>query len=154
LLVTREQLSFALRYQPIDFLRGLMIRTLPNDLSKKSRRYRAPLPAFFSREAMEYIADLGVQHLLVDLPSVDRMLDEGKLCSHHIFWNVPFDRHDVPEREYSMKTITEMIYVDDAVADGRYLLNLQIPGFAADAAPSRPIVYDSILKSCHEREVF
>ena len=34
-----------------------------------------------------------------------------------------------------------MIYVDDKIKDGHYLLNLQIPSFVSDAAPSRPIIY-------------
>jgi hypothetical protein len=42
------------------------------------------------------------------------------------------------------KTITEMIYVRDEVADGLYLLNLQIAPFVSDAAPSRPLLYPLI----------
>jgi hypothetical protein len=38
-------------------------------------------------------------------------------------------------------TITELIYVPNAVEDGRYLLNLQIAPFAADASPSRPLLF-------------
>ena len=38
-------------------------------------------------------------------------------------------------------TITEMVYVEDSVADGLYCLNLQVPAFELDAAPSRPILY-------------
>jgi hypothetical protein len=37
-------------------------------------------------------------------------------------------------------TITEMIYVPDNVADGSYLLNLQI-AFENDASPSKPVLY-------------
>ena len=39
------------------------------------------------------------------------------------------------------RTVTEMIYVPDRIADGRYVLNLQLPAFQSDAAPSRPIIY-------------
>ncbi len=99
------------------------------------------MPAFFSSEAMAFVASLGVQHLLVDLPSVDRMFDEGWLSTHHLFWNVPQGSPNVDESNYSLKTITEMIYVDDRVSDGEYLLNLQTPSFVADAAPSRPVIY-------------
>ena len=34
-----------------------------------------------------------------------------------------------------------MIFVDNNISDGSYLLNLQIPAFVADAAPSRPIIF-------------
>ena len=39
------------------------------------------------------------------------------------------------------RTITEMIFVDDAVDDGPWILDLQIPPFMLDAAPSRPILF-------------
>ena len=34
-----------------------------------------------------------------------------------------------------------MIYVDEKIEDGKYLLNLQIPSFVSDAAPSRPLIF-------------
>ena len=36
---------------------------------------------------MEYIVSLGVKHLLVDIPSVDRLFDDGILSAHNIFWD-------------------------------------------------------------------
>lgn len=144
-LVTREQLSKHLQARSADFLRGLIIRTSRHEPAKKSRRYAQHMPAFFSREAMALVASLGVQHLLVDLPSVDRMFDEGRLSAHHVFWNVPQGSQNVDENHPSLKTITEMIYIDDSVSDGEYLLNLQTPSFVADAAPSRPVIYPIVL---------
>ena len=95
-------------------------------------------PSFFSIDAMEYIVSLGIQHLLVDTPSVDRLLDDGHLSAHNIFW-------ETKEKEFNPntknKTITEMTFVSDNIKDGSYLLNLQIPAFVSDAAPSRPIIY-------------
>ena len=38
-------------------------------------------------------------------------------------------------------TITELIYVDGAILDGSYLLNLQIASFELDASPSKPVLY-------------
>jgi len=35
-----------------------------------------------------------------------------------------------------------MIFVDDNIPDGKYLLMIQIPAFVSDAAPSRPIIFD------------
>jgi len=37
-------------------------------------------------------------------------------------------------------TITEMVFVDDSIADGLYLLNLQVASLRNDAAPSRPVI--------------
>ena len=86
-----------------------------------------------------YLHDSGVHHLLVDLPSVDRLFDEGKLNNHHHFWG--FERGaDIPETALS-KSITEMVYIPDTLQDGSYLLNLQFAAFQSDAAPSRPLLY-------------
>jgi len=143
-LITKKIMEAALENSPKgDFLQALIIRTLPNDDSKKSRRYIEQPPAFFSLEAMKYLVDLKIKHLLLDLPSVDRTFDEGKLCAHHLFWNVPPGSHEVEEGKHSLNTITEMIYVPDEVKDGKYLLDIQIPAFVADAAPSRPMIYET-----------
>jgi hypothetical protein len=34
-----------------------------------------------------------------------------------------------------------MIYINQEVTDGLYWLNLQLPHFELDAAPSRPVLY-------------
>lgn len=141
LVIDRAALEIALEGIEKDFLQALVIRTLPNEADKRSRDYMAQVPAFFTLAAMQSIADRGVQHLLVDLPSVDRLFDEGRLSAHHIFWNVPQGSHEVGPQAATERTITEMIYVPDAVADGSYLLDLQIAPFVSDAAPSRPVLY-------------
>jgi arylformamidase len=120
---------------------ALIIRTLPNDLSKKSRDYSAQNPPFFSTEAMQFIVEIGVKHLLVDVPSLDKLHDEGKLSNHRIFWNVEQDSCSINPQTNVNKTVTEMIYVDDSITDGVYLLNLQIAPFVSDASPSRPILF-------------
>jgi arylformamidase len=84
--------------------------------------------------------------LLVDLPSIDRLFDEGKLLNHRIFWNVEEGSREVNHQTRMSSTITELIYVRDEVPDGDYLLNLQIPPFESDAAPSRPLLFHRVLK--------
>jgi kynurenine formamidase len=140
LFITKTALEQSIIKFGTDFLKALIIRTLPNDDTKKTRNYMKEPPPFFSLEAMEYISSLNVNHLLVDIPSVDRTFDEGKLSAHHIFWNVKQGSHEVDMKDHSFKTITEMIYVPDEVTDGIYLLNLQIAPFVADASPSRPVI--------------
>jgi kynurenine formamidase len=120
---------------------ALVIRTLPNPITKLHRDYMAEAPAFFTLDAMEYIRSLGVRHLLTDLPSVDRLFDEGKLSAHHIFWHIPQGSNEVNPDTAPAYSITEFIFVPDKLPDGNYLLNLQIAPFMSDAAPSRPILY-------------
>ncbi len=114
---------------------ALIIRTKPNDHSKTNRQYSGTNFPYLTIGAMQRIVDAGVQHLLVDLPSVDREEDGGALAAHHLFWNVPAEPN-------FQKTITELIYVPNEISDGNYILNLQVSNFANDAAPSRPMLFD------------
>ena len=97
-------------------------------------------PPLLSVEAMELVNQIGVRHLLVDVPSVDRMYDDGLLTNHHLFWNVKEKTHELSTATEQDKTITEMIFVEDEIADGLYGLNIQVPAFCSDAAPSRPMI--------------
>ncbi len=126
--------------------KSLIVRTLPNDESKLTREYLELVPPFFSTEAMNFITEIGVKHLLVDMPSIDRIFDEGKLSNHRIFWNVGQGAFSINEKSLVNNTITEMIFVSDEITDGNYLLNLQIAAFASDASPSRPILFKATNK--------
>ena len=141
-LITRTVLSAAISHYADEEITALIVRTLPNAKTKKSIVYGAlNRPPFFTVDAMNYIMKRGVQHLLVDIPSIDKMHDDGNLANHHIFWNVPDGMHSATPETLAHKTITEMIYVDNGIADGLYLLNLQVPAFHTDAAPCRPAIY-------------
>jgi arylformamidase len=140
-LLTRKSIETAMQNLENPKSEGLIIRTLPNDESKKSRAYAENLPPFFSTEAINYIAKKGVKHLLVDMPSIDRAFDKGKLSNHRIFWNVEPESRALTKESLSGNTITEMIYVAEEIQDGAYLLNLQIAAFAAEASPSRPLLF-------------
>ncbi|HKP69314.1 MAG TPA: cyclase family protein [Pyrinomonadaceae bacterium] len=124
--------------RPID---ALIVRTRPNDDSKLTCRYEEDIPPYFTTEAMEFIVQIGVEHLLVDLPSIDRLYDAGRLLNHHVFWNVTEGSFETTEEARRDSTITELIYVPDDINDGHYLLNLQIAPFSSDASPSRPLLF-------------
>ncbi|WJS96087.1 cyclase family protein [Flavobacterium johnsoniae] len=119
---------------------ALIIRTLPNQNEKKSRKYSNTNPPYLSEDAAIFIRESEIQHLLIDLPSVDKEHDEGKLLAHKAFWNVK-DTHNLNSDARLNATITEMIYVSDEIEDGNYILNLQIASFENDASPSKPILY-------------
>ncbi|MDN3722761.1 cyclase family protein [Aequorivita sp. SDUM287046] len=113
---------------------AIIIRTLPNNSEKKSKHWSDTNWPFLHENAALFLREIGVKHLLIDLPSVDKERDEGKLLAHKAFWNYPEN-----PRHYC--TITELIYVPDSIADGSYLLNLQIASFHNDASPSKPVLY-------------
>jgi len=121
---------------------ALIVRSLPNDDSKLSRTYEAEnIPAYFAQDAMRFLVDRGFRHLLVDLPSIDRLFDEGKLLNHRMFWKVNPGAFETNAETRTNSTVTELVYVPNEVPDGEYLLNLQIAPFASDAAPSRPVLF-------------
>ena len=141
-VITRAALSAEIADYSAEELTALVVRTLPNEVSKKTAEYGDRLkPAFFTNDATTCLVERRVQHLVVDIPSIDRMRDDGKLSNHHIFWNVPEGTPDATPDTRLDRTITEMVFVDDQISDGLYLLNLQVPAFHADAAPCRPVIY-------------
>ncbi len=139
-LITRSRLLESMeRLDQADFHQALIIRTLPNSSSKRTRRYfSAP---YFTNEAMAEIVRRKFNHLLVDMPSVDRMDDQGKLSNHRLFWELPPGSRNLRDARAPHRTITELIFVLDEAQDGYYLLNLQIAPFSGDAAPSRPLIF-------------
>ena len=115
-------------------IEAIVIRTQPNDDLKLTTNYSGTNPPYIHHEAVEYLVENGIKHLLIDLPSVDRESDDGKLLAHKAFWKFP-------ENTRTDATITELIYVTHNVKDGLYLLNIQIASFELDASPSKPVLY-------------
>lgn len=116
---------------------AIVIRTLPNLPVKCTTNYSHTNPTYLHHEAALWLRQQGVEHLLIDTPSVDREEDGGELKAHKAFWNYPnLDRLHC--------TITEFIFVPNSLADGLYFLNLQTAPFENDATPSRPILHHII----------
>jgi kynurenine formamidase len=138
LVITKKSISTAL--DGTKSTEALIIRTLPNEETKNSKNYSNSNPPYLEAAAATFIRESGIKHLLIDLPSVDREEDEGKLLAHKAFWNVK-DVNDLNSDARLDCTITEMIFVNDEVKDGSYILNLQIASFENDASPSKPILY-------------
>jgi len=130
-VIFQDQLEEVLAENEVE---ALIIRTLPNNDLKLRQNYSGTNPPYLHHDALKYIVDCGVQHLLVDLPSVDREEDSGKLLGHRAFWQYP-------QSTRVQATITEMIFVPDAVRDGLYLLNLQTISLDLDASPSKPVIF-------------
>ena len=116
-------------------IQALIIKTQNNydELTKKN--YNHTNWPFLAESSASYIRSKGIQHLLIDQPSIDKEFDEGKLLAHRAFWNYPNEID-------SKKTITELIGIPNHVKDGRYLLNLTLANIENDAVPSRPIIYE------------
>ncbi|GER60429.1 arylformamidase [Patiriisocius marinus] len=130
-VITKEAIEKSLKVMNTQ---AIVIRTNPNSASKRSKKYSNTNWPYLAEDAAQFIHDLGIEHLLIDLPSVDKEKDEGALKAHKAFWNYP-------KAPRFNSTITEFIYVPNSIKDGSYLLNLQVANFVNDAAPSRPVLY-------------
>jgi kynurenine formamidase len=137
LVITKEQIA---SFGSLEGFEALIIRTLPNLTSKKSLNYSNTNPPYLEADAATYMRKEGVLHLLIDLPSVDKEHDEGKLAAHKAFWNVK-DTKKLNDDARKDCTITEMIFVPTHIPDASYYLNLQIASFENDASPSKPVLY-------------
>ena len=130
-VITKFQLQQAVKNKNID---ALVIRTLPNETSKLNTNYSDKNPPYLQKDAAVFLRETGIKHLLIDLPSVDKEKDDGKLEAHKAFWNFP----DKPRLE---ATITEFIFVKNSIEDGLYLLNLQTAPIKNNATLSRPVLF-------------
>ena len=155
-VVTRSLLSTALERCAQDvgighdkwkaLLRGgaVAVRTRKwQDTNMAAYDWSGTNPPYLTPSAVALLCDAGVEHLLVDLPSLDREYDGGKLQTHRRWWGLPPKRpdgHDATD-PWSTRTATEMLAVPDACGDGLYILNLNVAPIALDAAPSRPLLY-------------
>jgi len=131
-VISKKQIQFMLGNKKRE---AIIIRTLPNTKEKLSNNYSDTNAPYLLEEAVIYLKEKGIQHLLIDLPSVDKEKDDGKLLSHNAFWNTK------GKIRFSA-TITELIFVSNTIADGKYFLNLQIAPFENNATPSKPILYE------------
>ncbi len=130
-VITPEQLQDITTLEGVE---AVVLRTLPNNEDKCRRHYSGTNPPYLHPEAVAWLVEQGIAHLLVDLPSVDREEDGGKLAAHRAFWCYP-------EAPRMQATITELIFVNNFIADGLYLLNIQITSLELDASPSKPVLY-------------
>ncbi len=129
-LVTRSGLLDAWRsaeHEP----RALLLRT--------GTRWDDGAPPFLSRQLMDELVTRGIEHLVTDLPSVDRLEDDGHLTAHRIFFGLPERSTDLAESRRAHCTITELAQFPEGLLDGPCAVQLQIPAFSGDAVPSRPL---------------
>ncbi len=110
-----------------ELTRGLILHVhnlprLPFDFSG----YDAP---YLSASLAEWLSER-VQHLLTNLPSLDRASSKT-LPAHHAFLGKDPLHH----------TATELLRIPAHLGEGLYWTVLMVPAIATDAVPSRPLIY-------------
>ncbi len=93
-------------------------------------------PPYIDSGLCDVLVQNNIEHLLTDLPSVDKEEDGGSLFAHKAFW--VYDKPNIGPRLNA--TITELLSIPD-INDGWYALTLQVMNLENNAAPSRPILY-------------
>jgi kynurenine formamidase len=112
---------------------ALIVRT--PGIREYKGKFTGTNPVYFHPSAIDKINASGIEHILVEWPSLDREEDGGVLAAHHAFWLVDgiWQKH---------KTITELIRLPENIKTGKYVLNLQVLAINLDVSPSRPVLYD------------
>jgi hypothetical protein len=154
--ITRTSLEQAFNkeapYLDKNMIDALVIRTRPNDPSKRTRNYttKKTSSAFFTTEAMQYLAEhKNIKHLIVDTISVDRSEDDGKLSNHHTWWNIEQGTNTLNRFNINYdRTITELAYIPNSTTegihfiDGLYFANIQPGNFEnSDAITSNVTLF-------------
>jgi len=127
---------------PAGFFDAVVLHTRSAADAEPFRDYSGTNPPYPTTEALDWLVEREVEHLLVDLPSIDRESEGGRLANHRRFWELgPDERRQDPP---SPKTVTELVHVPESLPDGIYFLDIDVPNFSVDAAPSRPLVYEAV----------
>ncbi len=144
-LVTRQALERAWTRDPAWRPSALVIRTgygIPS--AAGGEPIRAGSPPYLTRSAAAFLVERHIEHLLVDLPSLDREHDEGRLTAHRTFFGLPAGSHALSDATRRNATVTELASIPADILDGSYLLSIQVPAWRGDAVPSRPLLYPLI----------
>ncbi len=115
-------------------IEAIAIRTIPNSTDKKRKDYSGINPPYLNADLVKLWQEAGINHILIDLPSIDREQDQGRLAAH----KAHFGENIIGRNK---KTVTELIYIPQEIPDGLYLLNIQILNIQLDVSPSRPVLY-------------
>jgi kynurenine formamidase len=99
------------------------------------------LAPYLSRQAVGLLVERGIEHLVVELPSIDRSHDEGVLCGHRQFFGMPPGSRHLGDAARPHCTITEYAAVPATLPDGPCFLQLALPRLAGDAVPSQPVYF-------------
>jgi len=113
-------------------VKALVIRLNPN--KEYPINYDHTNWPYLSESATKRLVEAGVEHLVLDVPSIDKEKDQGALLSHRAFWKLS-------ETSRTSATITEFAQIPANLPAGNYLLQLQVAPILSDAAPSRPILF-------------
>lgn len=98
--------------------------------------------AYLSLEAAQLLVDRGIEHVVLELPSMDRAEDEGRLGAHRRFFGLPPGSTALADARRAQCTITELASIPRGLAPGPCAVQLQLASWTGDAVPSRPVHFE------------
>ncbi len=78
---------------------------------------------------------------MLELPSVDRADDGGRLAGHRILFGLPAGSTRLADASRAHATVTELATVPAGCIDGPCAVQIQLTPWTGDAVPSRPVHY-------------
>lgn len=130
-LITRAALRAAWKPHGDVAARVLVVRT--------GTSWHDEAPPYLTRQCAEELVARGIEHLIIDLPSVDRLQDEGRLTAHRVFFGLPAGSTRLADAARPAATITELAGIPATLPSGPGAVQIQIPDWTGDAVPSRPL---------------
>lgn len=120
--------------EPLPFkgIKAIILRTQKDGFQMGD--YSNTNPCYMDAEIIPQLLDQGIEHLMIDQPSVDREEDGGALLAHHAFFGYP---NEIRKNN----TITELCKIAPEIQDGLYMVHISIFNMANDAVPSKITLY-------------
>jgi arylformamidase len=131
LLITRQALLGAWQHFVHASPTALLLRT--------ATAFEDNNTPYFTSQCMTEIVARGIEHLIVELPSIDRQHDGGTLAAHRVFFGLPAGETRLQYARRPTCSITELAQFSPALLDGPCAVQLQLAAFDGDAVPSRPL---------------
>jgi hypothetical protein len=105
------------------------------------------VPPYLTRECTQWLVDRGIEHLIVELPSIDRLRDAGRLTAHRIFFGLPAYAATAPAPRHSdarrpQATVTELAQIPRELTTRSGFVQWLAPAMLGDAVPTQPLWYD------------
>ena len=73
----------------VEMLKELRAAGADDLVTTLATRVAAHTSLDLSQQAAQLLVSSGIEHLIVDVPSIDRAQDEGRLTAHRIFFGLP-----------------------------------------------------------------
>ena len=86
-----------------------------------SRAWSGTNPPYLTREAIDLLSRGPYQHLITDLPSLDREDDGGGVPNHRAWWGLAAGASKSSEARFAQRTVTEMAFIAPDHPDGPWL---------------------------------